>query len=117
MLNNILIGLIITEGFTFILRILIYYRIYKFKGIFYALIYYFFNNLVYLYLLYVLLKKTALICKKIYKYKFREESFKYDEIFSYLFKSIIIIIIIFISDILIYFYGSNILKLFAFLLK
>lgn len=110
-------GLIISEGFSFTFRLLLLYKLYKFKGLTYSIIYYLVGNLIYIYLLYIIFKRICLICKKIYKLKIKNESFNYTEIYNLLIKVIYIIIIILISDILIYFYGDNILKIFAFLTK
>lgn len=111
------LGLIISEGFIFFIRINILYQAYKISGIFYGLIYYIVCNLLYIYFLYIIFKRVVIICKKIYKLKLKNESFNFNEILQLLNRNIYIIIIIFISDILIYLYADNILKTFAFLLK
>ena len=110
-------GLIISEGFDLFFRTLLLYKIYKFNGILYALIYYLINNLIYLLILYIIFKKVILISKKIYKYKIKKEVINLNEIYLLIIKILYLIIFIFINDIIINLYGSKILKLFAFFIK
>lgn len=113
----VLFGLIISEGFNLSFRIIFLLKIYKFNGLLYGLIYYLINNGIYLYLLYILYKRVIKVFKKLYSYKFKNETINYYEINSFILRNIGIIIIIFISDFIIYKYGYNLLKLFAFLIK
>lgn len=110
-------GLIISEGFTFIFRVFVLYKSFKIKGIIYSLIYYLICNGLYIFFLYIIFKRIILICKKIYKSKIKNETFNSSEIYNILSKIIFTIILIFISDLLIYFYADYILKIFAFLFK
>ena len=110
-------GLIISEGFTFIFRIYILYKSYKIKGIIYSLIYYLICDGLYIFFLYIIFKRIILMCKKLYRLKIKNESFNSSEIYNILLKILYLIIFIFITDILVYFYADNILKIFAFLIK
>ena len=104
-------GLIISEGFDLCFRILLLYKSYKIKGIIYGILYYLVNNLVFIFLLYIIFKKIIIICKKIYKYKIKKESINLNEIYLLLIKITYLIVLIFIFDIFLYYYGSHILKL------
>lgn len=105
-------GLIISEGFDLFFRVLLLYKSYKVKGIIYGVLYYLINNLIYILLLYIIFKRIIIICKKIYKYKIKKEIINLNEIYHLLIKIIYIIIIIFISDLLLYYYGSSLIKVF-----
>lgn len=110
-------GLIISEGFDFFFRLIILYKTYKIKGSIYALLYYLINNLIYIMLLYIIFKKIIIICRKIYKYKVKNDNSNISDIYLIIYKIIYLIIFIFISDVIIYLYSSKILNMFAFLLK
>lgn len=112
-----LFGTIISEGFIFVLRILIYYKIKHMKGLLYALIYYFLNNILYLILLFILFKKIINIVKQIYIYRKKKEISRLNIVLDNVIRSIFIILLIFGTDLLIYNFFPKILKLFAFLLK
>ena len=113
----IYIGLIISEGFSFFLRILILYKIYKVRGVIYSLIYYLINNGIYIFLLYLLSKKIINIIKLIYTYKVKQEQIKFEQLLVIINRTILIIIFIFINDLILYLYGFKLIKIFAFLLK
>ena len=107
----IFIGLIIKEGFILFFRVILLYKIYKFKGVIYALLHYITGNLIYLILTYIIFKKIIIIGKKLYLYKFKNQNININEIYNLLLKCIYIIIIIFINDLLIYLYQSNIINI------
>ena len=113
----LIIGLIISEGFIFLIRCLIMAKIYKFKGFIYGSIHYFINNGLFLIFIYFLFKKIYKIFKKLYNHKIKKESLNYIDIYKLMVSSLYIIIIIFILDILVYTFGSKLLKVFAILLK
>lgn len=113
----LLIGLVIAEGFIFFIRCLILAKIYDNIGFIYGCVHYLINNGLYLIFLYFLYKKILKIFKKLYSHKFKKESLNYLDIYKLMTSSLYIIILIFISDILVYIFGDNILKIFAILPK
>lgn len=113
----ICMGLVISEGFTFFFRIILLYKAYKIKGIFYALIYYVLNNVFFVLITYIIFRKIIYIAKRIYKYKFKNENFNFNEIYNVLIKIIYLIVFMFIIDALTYLNVGKLLNIFAFLLK
>lgn len=105
------IGLIISEGFKITLRIVILLNIYKFKGIIYAILYTIINNGIYLVLLTFIFKKIIKITRMLYKNKFKKEVLNYNLLYNYFISAISLVIIIFISDLIIYLYGNNLLNI------
>lgn len=111
------IGLLITESFKITLRLIILSKIYRFKGIIYGLLYTIFNNGIYIILLIFILKKLLKIVKILYKNKIKKENINYASLYSNFINVISLTILIFISDLLIYMYGNNILNLFRSMCK
>lgn len=105
------IGLIISEGFKITLRIVILLKIYKFKGIIYAILYTIINNGIYLVLLTFIFKKIIKITRMLYKNKFKKEVLNYNLLYNYFISAISLVIIIFISDLIIYLYGNSLLNI------
>ena len=113
----ILTGLLVGEGFSVFLKILLINRIYKIKGIIYIVFYILLNYGFYIFILLILFKRIINIIKHLYKNKFKKETLNYNLIFNNLISSIILIIINFIYDYLLFLYGSNILNIFKSLCK
>lgn len=105
------IGLIISEGFKITLRIVILLKIYKFRGIIYAILYTIINNGIYLVLLTFIFKKIIKITRMLYKNKFKKEVLNYNLLYNYFISAISLVIIIFISDLIIYLYGNSLLNI------
>lgn len=112
-----LFGAIVSEGFIFIIRILILYKTNKVKGLIYGLIYYLFNNIFYLIFVYLFFKKIINIIKEIYIFKKKRELSRLNIIFDNINRIIILIILVFSFDLTTYHFFSKIINLFAFLLK
>ena len=111
------IGLLISESFKIFLRLIILYKAFKIKGVIYGVIYALINNGIYIVFLLVIFKKLIKIFKIIYKYKFKKENINYSTLYYYFINTIIVLVLIFISDMLIYFYGSKLLYIFIRLCK
>ena len=111
------IGLLISESFKIFLRLIILYKAFKIKGVIYGVIYALISNGIYIVFLLVIFKKLIKIFKIIYKYKFKKENINYNTLYYYFINTIIILVLIFISDMLIYFYGSKLLYVFIRLCK
>ena len=111
------IGLLISESFKIFLRLIILYKAFKIKGVIYGVIYALINNGIYIVFLLVVFKKLIKIFKIIYKYKFKKENINYSTLYYYFINTIIVLVLIFISDMLIYFYGSKLLYIFIRLCK
>ena len=107
----IFIGLLISEGFSISIKFILLYKIYRIKGIFYAVLYLIINNIFYLLTLYFIFKKIVKIIKILYRHKIKQENINYYQIYSSLIRIIVLIIINFIYDYILYLYGYNILNL------
>ena len=103
------IGLIISESFKIFLRLIFLYKIYEFNGLIYGLLYTLINNGFYIFILIYMFKNIIKIFKIMYKNKIKKENMDYRLVYRILIKSIIYIIIIFISDLLLYLYGNKII--------
>ena len=110
-------GTIISEGFIYIIRCLLFYKKYKFNGFLFASIYYIFNNLIYLFLLYILFKRICNITKNLYLFRKKRELSRLNIVLDNITKIIFIILIIFLIDNTLIKALNKVLKLFAFLLK
>ena len=111
------IGLLISESFRIFLRLIILNKIYKFKGIIYGIIYTVINNGIYIIMLLFILKKLLKILKILYKNKFKKENINYSILYSCFINVITLVIIIFISDTVIYLYANKLLNIFIKLCK
>ena len=112
-----LFGTIISEGFIYIIRCLLFYKKYKFNGFIFSSLYYILNNLIYLFLLYILFKRICNMTKNLYLFKKKKELSRLNIVLDNITKIIFIILIIFLIDNTIIKALNNVLKLFAFLLK
>ena len=110
-------GLLICEGFKLIIKSIFMYKIYKFSGLVYYLSYYFITSIIYLVLLYFIFKKIIKVTKLFYKKHIKGETINYLNIINETRVMIYHLILITISDFIIYLNYQNIAKLFAFLLK
>ena len=110
-------GLLICEGFKVTIKSIFFYKIYKFSGLIYYLIYYFITNIIYMIILYIIFKKIIKITKLFYKRHIKGETINYLDIIGETKKTIYYLLIITISDFIIYLNYQNIAKLFAFLIK
>ena len=106
------IGLLISESFKISLKIILLTKIFKTRGFIYGVLYNLINGGLFIVLSYFLFKKIIRIFKKLYLNKFKGEILNYNELYNLLIKTIFLIILIFISDLLIYFYGNNVLSIF-----
>ena len=100
-------------GFSFI----VYYKVKKFKGIILALIYNLIYKFIFLFLLFIFIFKIIDIIYNILRYLFYKKT---DEIkviiFNKVKNTLMIIFLLILNDIVIFFAGPHILKLFKFLL-
>ncbi|MBO4601325.1 MAG: hypothetical protein J5634_03750 [Bacilli bacterium] len=106
------IGLLISESFKISLKIILLTKIFKTRGFIYGVLYNLINGGLFIVLSYFLFKRIIRIFKKLYLNKFKGEILNYNELYNLLIKTIFLIILIFISDLLIYFYGNNVLSIF-----
>ena len=104
-------GILIKDSFKISLKIIFLYKIYKFKGILYLFLYIILNYFIYIVLLYYLYKKIVKISLKLYKNKIYKETIDYKYLYILIKKAIIIIILIFINDYLVYLYGNKLLNI------
>lgn len=111
------IGLIISEGFKIFIKFIFMYKLYKFKGTMYIILYTLLHDLIYLIILYFILKRLFILFKYLYKYKIKNEVLNYNQIYNNLIRLIFFIIINFIYDYFLYLYGTNILKIFRHICK
>ena len=111
------IGLVISEGFKIFIKFIFMYKLYRFKGIMYIFLYTLLHDLIYLFILYVILKRLFILFKHLYKYKIKNEVLNYNQIYNNLIRLIFFIIINFLYDYFIYLYGTNILKAFRYVCK
>lgn len=106
------IGLLISESFKISLKTILLTKIFKTRGFIYGVLYNLINGGLFIVLSYFLFKRIIRIFKKLYLNKFKGEILNYNELYNLLIKTIFLIILIFISDLLIYFYGNNVLSIF-----
>ncbi|MBR5662671.1 MAG: hypothetical protein IKX00_03335 [Bacilli bacterium] len=105
-------GILIGEGFNIFLKVLLIHKIYKFKGIIYVVLYLMINYGFYIFILFIIFKKILNIIKNLYKYKIKKETINYNSIYNNLVKCIILIIINFIFDYILFLYSFNLLAIF-----
>jgi len=110
-------GLIITEGYKFMIKTLFFLKVFKNSGLIYYLIYYLITNLIYLVLLYTLLKKVIKISKLFFKKEIKKENINYLDIINLTKHSVYTLLLIVATDFIIFQNYKHIAKLFAFLLK
>ena len=109
------LGLLITEGFKIFLKSLFIYKIYKFKGVMYLLLYTIINNLMYFIILYFIFRRIINVFSILYKYRFKNENINYNLLYNNLIKLIFLVIINFIIDYVLYLNGISIINFLRYL--
>lgn len=88
------------------------------KGLLYSIIYIIFTKALFIFLLFISIKKILNISKLIVNYMVNKNSEKIKSNLIYNFKNLIyVILLIILNDIIIYFFSDNVLNLFAFLIN
>lgn len=111
------IGYIISIFFKISFKLIIITKIYKLKGLIYGLLYILITEGFFIFIMYYFFKKILKLVKYIYSIKNKKDLINYNELYSILIKTIVLIIIIFISDIIIGIYGNHFLNLINFICK